>query len=209
MYKFVKIAPKFGEHKGIGTWYFVPNSVEQVIEHFKKIFGQEIKAGVHDKFNGYHHASTAWRQAIDELTRFNLNNLENNHWLLNATMLENEVLNNRIKDFESGMEMYLANGVTQFFPIWDRCEKIGEVESDELVYPVEAQFHFEEVRYLQWNMPGITKGQHWYAKIGNMDVKDKDGNMKWNTKEEAEAAAKWFCQELNHRVYFIKKPINQ
>ena len=40
MYKFVKIAPNFGERKGIGTWYFVPNSVEQVIEHFKKIFGQ-------------------------------------------------------------------------------------------------------------------------------------------------------------------------
>ena len=26
--------------------------------------------------------------------------------------------------------------------------------------------------------------------------------MKWNTKEEAEKAAEWFCQELNWRKYF-------
>ena len=87
--------------------------------------------------------------------------------------------------------------------------KVDELESNELVYPSEAQFHFEEVRYMQWDVHGVTKGQHWYAKIGNMDVKDKDGNMKWNTKEEAEAAARWFCMELNHKVYFEKKQINE
>lgn len=205
MYKFVKIAPNFGERKGIGTWYFVPNSVEQVIEHFKKIFGQEIKAGVHDKIAGYKHASSAWRYAVDMLTMFNLNNLEYNNWVFNATVLENQVLNNRIKDFENGKEMYLANGVVQFSPRWDMYDKIDELESNELVYPRESQFHFEEVRYMQWDVPGITKGQHWYAKIGNMDVKDKDGNMKWDTKEEAEEAAKWFCNELNYHVYFAKK----
>lgn len=202
MYKFVKIAPNFGERKGKGTWYFVPNSVEQVVEHFNKIFGQEIKAGVHDKVAGYKHASTAWRHAVDSVTRLNLNNLEYNHWALNATILETEVLNNRIKDFENGMEMYLADGVVQFSPRWDMYEVVDEVEGNELVYPREAQFHLEEVRYMQWDVPGVTKGQHWYAKIGNMDVKDKDGNMKWDTKEEAEEAAKWFCQELNWKTYF-------
>ncbi len=37
-------------------------------------------------------------------------------------------------------------------------------------------------------------GNHWYAKIGKLDIKDKDNNMKWNTKAEAEAAAKWFIE---------------
>lgn len=207
MYKFVKIAPNFGEKKGKGTWYFVPESKEQVSEHFQKIFGQEIKAGIHDKVAGYKHASSAWRQAVDAITMFNLKGLENNHWIINATLLENEVLSSRIRDFEMGRELYLADGVVSFCPRWDMFEKVDEVETNELVYPREAQFHFEEVRYLKWDVPGVTKGQHWYAKIGNMDVKDKDGNMKWDTREEAEAAAKWFCQELNYRVYFEKKEL--
>ena len=45
----------------------------------------------------------------------------------------------------------------------------------------------EETRFLQW-----PKGTHWYAKIGVIDVVDKEGNMKWDTKEEAERASKWF-----------------
>ena len=87
MYKFVKIKPKnytkdsltkdaFYNRVSGGTWYFVPNSVEQVKEHFNKIFGQEIKAGVHDKVTGYKHASTPWRHAVDMITMFNLKNLE-------------------------------------------------------------------------------------------------------------------------------------
>ena len=35
----------------------------------------------------------------------------------------------------------------------------------------------------------------WYAKIGKRDVYDSEGNMKWDTKDEAEKAAKWFLEE--------------
>lgn len=203
MYKFVKIAPKSDKTKG-GTWYFTPNSVEQVIEHFNKIFGQEIKVGVSDYLNGYKHPSTAWSYAVDTINRFNINNLEHNNWLINATILENEVLSNRIKDFQNGLEFYLANGVVQFCPRWDMFEIVDEIDCEELIYPRESQYHLEEVRYLKWNVPGVTEGQHWYAKIGNMDVKDKEGNMKWDTKEEAENAAKWFCLNLNYSTYFDK-----
>lgn len=215
MYKFVKIKPKnytkdsltkdaFYNRVSGGTWYFVPNSVEQVKEHFNKIFGQEIKAGVHDKVTGYKHASTPWRHAVDMITMFNLKNLENNHWLFNATLLENEVLNNRIKDFEKGKDIYLADGVVQFSPSWDMYEIVEEKEMNELIYPREAQYHLDEVRYMQWDVPGVSKGVHWYAKVGNFDIVDEKGNQKWDTKEEAMAAAEWFCQELNYKINFAK-----
>ena len=56
---------------------------------------------------------------------------------------------------------------------------------------------------MKWDMPSLNiKGVHWYAKIGNEDVRDKAGNMKWNTKEEAEEAARWFCQYLNWKHYY-------
>lgn len=195
MYKFVKIAPKFEEGKG--AWYFVPNSVDQVAEHFRKIFGSEIKKGVHDKTAGYGHPSSAWRQAVDQITQFNAYGLEYNQWILNATLLENEVLNKRIRDFESGMEMYLSDGVTQFCPRWDMYEKVGETESGELVYPHEARYRAEDAEYMQWDVPGVTKGRHWYAKIGSRDVRGEDGRTKWATMEEAQAAVRWFCDSLN------------
>ena len=44
---------------------------------------------------------------------------------------------------------------------------------------------------MQWNMLG-NKGTHWYAKIGKRDIHDSEGNMKWDTKEEAENAAEWY-----------------
>lgn len=196
MYKFVKIADK--KNKKSGTWYFVPNSIEQVREHFEKIFGQEIKAGVHDAVERrMYHPTTAWRTAVDIM-----NDLYVEPWYLSAVRLENQVLNDRIRFFEEGKPMYLANGVVHFWPTWDLYEIVDEVELEELEYPREAQFHLEEVRYMQWDMPGITKGKHWYAKIGNRDVKDKDGNMKWDTKAEAEKAAEWFCNYLNYKTYF-------
>ena len=38
-------------------------------------------------------------------------------------------------------------------------------------------------------------GQHYYAKIGKLDVLDKNGNQKWNTKEETIEAAKWYIEK--------------
>ena len=201
MYKFVKIRPKNSNKNGV--WYFVPNSIEQVQEHFNKIFGQEISAGVKDKIGSIQenkHPETAWRYAVDITNMFS-----GNPWVIDAVNLENQVLHNRINDFLKYGDIYLANGVQQFMYREDMFEITETVESEMLSYPREAQFHLEEVRYMQWEVPGYPKGEHWYAKIGNMDVRDKDGNMKWNTKEEAEKAAAWFCQELNWKTYFGKK----
>lgn len=201
MYKFVKIVSKYGgEKKNGGFWYFVPNSVEQVKEHFDTVFGREISAGVKDKIGTISlnkHPETAWRYAVDMKNKFS-----GNPWVVDAVNLENEVLNNRIRDFLKYGKIYLANGVQELGFSEDLHEIVDEIESEMLSYPREAQFHVEEVRYMQWNVPGFPKGEHWYAKIGDMDVKDKDGNMKWGTKEEAEAASEWFCQELNWKTYF-------
>lgn len=38
-----------------------------------------------------------------------------------------------------------------------------------------------------------------FVKIGNLDVLDKDNNQKWNTKEEAEKAAKWYIEKIGHK----------
>ena len=203
MYKFVKIRMKYGPENKQAWWYFIPDSIKQVTEHFEKIFGQEIHAGIKDKMAAIEynkHPETGWRHAVDVLNMFS-----GNTWLEDTVKLENQVFQNRIKDFLKYGKIYLADGVQQLIFNEDVHKIIEEVECDELIYPREAHFHIEEVRYMQWDVPGYPKGEHWYAKIGNMDVKDKQGNMKWNTKEEAEKAAEWFCQELNWQRYFSHK----
>ncbi len=90
--------------------------------------------------------------------------------------------------------MYLDNGVVETRLVADD-EIVEERFEDKLVYPIESHVRLEDVRYIQWNMPDLNiKGTHWYAKLGKRDVVDKDGNMKWNTKAEAEKAAEWFIE---------------
>ena len=44
-----------------------------------------------------------------------------------------------------------------------------------------------KVAYSKW-----PKGTHWYAKVGNDDVVDEQGNQKWYTKKDAQKAVKFF-----------------
>ena len=210
MYKFVKI--KRNGSKENGKWFFQPQTKEQVVEHFKTIFGREIKDGVRDRFKGTHmiadknepdgfwfyheHPTTPWARAVEPLMT-----LYGCSWIEAATRLENEVLNNRINGFLRGTPMFLDNGVVETMLV-EGDEIVDEIEKDVLEFPVEAQHSLDEVRYMQWNMPDLpTKGLHWYAKVGTLDIKDKDGNMKWNTKAEAEEAAKWFIGRLQWKRY--------
>ena len=100
--------------------------------------------------------------------------------------------------------MYFDNGVIETRMV-NGDEIVDEVVKDNLEFPIEEQYRLEDVRYMQWGkmdylalgLPESCKnygGNHWYAKIGKLDIKDKDGNMKWNTKAEAESAAKWFIE---------------
>ena len=205
MYHFVKIKSKLGnDSNGKTFWYFVPNSVEQVIEHFKTIFGKEISAGIRDKMAGYKHADTPWRLAIDATCSvkgfgWDCHGLP---WLDEAISLENMVLQNRIRDFHKYGKIYLANGVTQFGYNEEQFEIVEEIDNETLEYPIEELYHLEDVRYFKWDNDFIgVKGVHWYAKVGKYDIVDKNGNQKWNTKDEAEEAARWFCQELMYKKY--------
>jgi len=56
-----------------------------------------------------------------------------------------------------------------------------------------------KARYMQW-----TNGSHWYAKIGNVDVR-VDGHQKWGTKWEAQEAVKKFKETILKEKKCTKK----
>lgn len=197
MYKFVKIQRKGSNG---GHWFFKPETEEQVVEHFKKIFGSEIRDGIHEHIEHSHligHAVTPWAKAVDAYREVLCC-----PWIEAAVRLENETLNRRVGDFRKGHEMYLGNGVVETM-LLEGDEIADEIAKDILEFPIEEQYRLEDVRYMQWGktdylalgLPESCRhygGNHWYAKIGKLDIRDRDGSMKWNTKAEAEAAAKWF-----------------
>ena len=80
--------------------------------------------------------------------------------------------------------IYLENG-PRIFGFNDKYfEECDHVFSDNLSYPTTKLATLEDVRYITWK-----GGEHVYAKVGNLDIVDENGNQKWNTRKEAEEAA--------------------
>ena len=187
MYHFVK----FND-----TWYLKPESVQDIIDHFNKICGREIKQGFNDFADNVqfikdkdgnvidttsrNHTTSIWRYAVETSMK-----AKGNSWLNSANELENRTFQDRLKLFQAGRPIYFTDGLPYY--VGNEHPKYDEEKwSEELKYPY--KFDFDQVRYIQW-----PNGRHWYAKIGNIDIVDKWGNQKWNDKYHAMRIAKYFC----------------
>ena len=200
MYKFVRVHRKGTDDYGV--WYFKPRSMEDLKLHWTTVCGSEIRTHINERFE----KSVLVEREGDEpyiitphpTTQFGMGveaylDVVNGNYALGMLELENIAWQSRKESFEKGRDIYLAEGMT-VYEIDDRFFEIAEeLEKEELVYPTKKNWTIDDVRYMQWNMLG-NKGTHWYAKIGKRDVYDSNGNMKWDTKEEAEKAAAWFIE---------------
>ena len=193
MYHFVQIEEI---HSGNKKWYLEPSSEEQVLEHFKKVFKGIISEGVHDYVNHPdYHPSTDWRKAVDMCRSY----LNGGNFLIDSIKLENEALQSRINQFRKGLKFYLPEGVACYLLDERFYRIINSIDKETFEYPNDNEWRFEDVKFSRWGdiqFLGI-KGQHWYARIKGEDVRDKNGKMKWDTRAEAEDAARWFCNKKN------------
>lgn len=187
MYHFVKFN---------NTWYLKPESLEDIIEHFKKFCGREFEQGFNDfkdnvsikkDYNdepylySKNHSSSAWRNAVEMTMR-----LTGGSWLNIANSLEEHTYKDRIKKFLEGKPIFFTDGLPYYPPIeWPDYDE--EVWKDELEFPYE--YKFEDVRFIQW--PG---GRHWCAKLGNIDIVSEYGSQKWSDKYYAMEVAKKWCK---------------
>lgn len=193
-YTFVRIKQRRGN--SYGGWYLKPESIEQIDEHWQKVCASYMVEGRID-FNQYmgikdgklyrrgHHLTNWFASSVmDRMELFGGSYMEQ------STILENQAYKARMDMFDK-YEIYLSNSMVVFV-MNPSCEIVETKESDELVYPEQTEWLMSDVRYMKW-----SEGVHWYAKISTYDVYDKDGNMKWDTKEEAESAAVWFVNKCN------------
>lgn len=193
-YHFVKIGSVKSDNNHY-TWYFKPESVEQLKEHWEKYAGAEMKTGTKEvldhiineiKGNLNPHYTTTWGSLIDQISRMK----EEPVWKT-LHQEENELWNNRLNYFTNGDDIYLSDGLTVFMLTEGITEIKEHLYKDILEFPNE-KYTIDDVRYIQWE-----GGKHWYAKIGNFDIV-WEGEQKWNSRESAEnAVKKYFKQHYN------------
>lgn len=74
----------------------------------------------------------------------------------------------------------------------DDYKVLEEQKSQHLVWPGQKLTE-KDIRIIRW-----PQGKHFYAKIGSVEVKDADGNIKWNTEKEADRQAHKFLERITH-----------
>ena len=182
-YCFVKIKLNNWNHS---QWYFKPRSVQDINDFFSVVVRSEIRDGIQDLMKGGHPRS-AWGQGVEAMRC-----AEGGFgWLEGSCRLEDQTYRDRVRAYLDGKEPLFSNGM-QWLDMTCVDDILEERERETLTFP--ATYTIEDVRYMQWGLPG-NKGKHWYAKVGNLDIRDEGGNMKWDTKVEAEQAAEWFLKK--------------
>ena len=105
--------------------------------------------------------------------------------LLHLKSLHGMVLANQVQDLLDGKKLAInTNG--GYFPIKPDDEYTLEIIDEKHLYTA------KDIKIKKW-----LGGVHHYAKIGNIDVIDDNGNMKWNTNERAHEEALKYINKLN------------
>lgn len=206
-YKFVKVAARKGKpvtnvwgDEAKPCWLFNPQSVDQVIEHWNKYCAPIVREGsrqVAQIISGqtyYTHPTNQFRMAVEPLIHLQNPDTRCGGLMAAEIMLkvENEAYNGRIRDFQKGYghKMFLSPDMRLQIYREEFSEVVDVVEQDVLTYPEESRPSLNDVRIIQW--PG---GEHYYAKIGKLDVVDSLGRQKWDSRDKAMDAAEWYIEE--------------
>lgn len=176
MYKFVKIHNKRFDIEY--DWALLCEDYKTLTDHTLMFFHGEIKKGISDLLNQRRtgqHLSTVWGHALQVKAE-----LDQASCLIVSQDLERDVYNSKANMIgENGAILLREN--CSYAPITEDCIITETIELKDMIYPNK---NIDNIRLLQWD-----GGVHWYAKIGGMDVVDKKGNQKWDTKETARQAA--------------------
>lgn len=103
-------------------------------------------------------------------------------------IISDTMLNPMTKFYLFNDKIPLINQVGGYRFLDKSVEILEELEKDELIFPEDERLGIKISRWFE--------GKHYYAKVGQYDVKDDYGNLKWNTVKEAEKWAKKFKKKL-------------
>lgn len=184
-YKFVKI-------KNILTdtvyddWYLLCDNITQIEEHFNLY----IRGIISDAFKEFSEklyegnlADLKLKSEWGVLCR-KISELNNVPFQIASLQCENDLLNTRLSLFHKRGSILLSNKIKHLDP--NTFKVVDELIKNNITWPT---YSINDIKIVQW-----PNGEHYYAKIGNMDIVDDKGNQKWNTYDEAFLNAKKFLE---------------
>lgn len=178
MYRFVKVKWNNLDYK---RWYLYCDSLDVMREHMEKYVKMDIATGFRDKIEHPHnHSSSNWRSGIELIQQ-----VHGKSFFDASVQLENTMLQNKIKSLLNNKVLLLTSECT-YMELIDEMEIVESVYMDEMIFP---QYNKSDIRVLQW-----AGGNHYYAKIGRMDVV-YNNQQKWDTYDEAKYYADLFYED--------------
>jgi len=144
----------------------------------------EIKDRHERKYIG--HDSTLLTSIAEFFSINDIEPLSLDEILLRSKILYGRVLSDQLKDICNGCSLAI-NDKGGYFPI-KITDHIYIVSSNDI-----KEFTVKDIKISRW-----ANGRHFYAKVGNIDVVDSDGNVKWNTHYAAKRESNRFLEKLNN-----------
>jgi len=187
-YTFVKIQdtyPNIKEPIQHG-WMFKATTAEDIVEFHERIGSNNMALGFNDVLRAdldKKHLKTEEGSAIKQLS-----NIKDTDLITTTMMLDEQIFNSKIKMMVKYGCIYIRPSGSYMAPV-KGVEELDTITKNELIYP---EYTEANIRINQFQ-----GGQHYYAKIGNLDVVDEDGNQKWNTFKEAKRQALLFLEKEN------------
>ena len=182
-YKFVKVKNVLTDTV-YDDWYLLCDNIPQIEEHFNLY----IRGLISDAFKEfskklYENDPSDFKSEWGILCK-KISELNNVPFQIASMQCENDLLNNRLDLFYKRGSILLSNKIKHFDPI--DFEVKDELIKNNITWPT---YSINDIKIIQW-----PNGEHYYAKIGIMDIVDKNGNQKWNTYDEAFNQAKFFLK---------------
>jgi len=184
MYKFVKVKSKGEDKVTYKEWFLLCTTIDLLRDFQEKIQSKNMLKGITSHLatqTTHSHPKNKLESIYNYYSEFTgecicqtIPKLEHTFYLKKLEYIRNK---GAILIRESGSFMPFN---PEEFQITDSAEK------RELEYPSDT-----EIKIIRW--PG---GTHYYAKVGNMDIVDQEGNQKWNTEKEARQKAKQYLRTL-------------
>jgi len=187
MYTFEHLQLK--KSPSISGWYLKLSTVKELIEHTQKVDPTRIEVA----FTDYLSAEVEKRTHFSDMLAANCSLLAE----IKGTTFVDTIFNTLTGSFKYKLEKIIkgynvfinpSGGYTFDTTTYESYVVLETITKKGLIYPMKD---IKDVRYIKW-----PQGTHWYAKIGNIDIVDDRGSQKWDTKKEAEKAAKIFLQRM-------------
>ncbi len=180
------------------AWYIKIENTDELLDHAKNFIPSFQKTESKKLLTlSPNHNSDTVTQAV-----FLTAELHNINKFTAFEIFSNKLYQGRLEALHENKIVFIGENGIGWFPIDKDSKKykvIEEIKKDNYIFPARKLL----ISYSKWK-----GGKHWYVKINGVDVKDKEDNLKWNTKWQAEEIVNQFLKENNLEDIKVEVKVN-